>query len=309
MARYPQGQPVRVSTTVRDSTGALVDAGTLTLVVKLAAADGTWTTTGTYTTPAHDATGTYHQDVPVTDLAALGHYRYWWTSTGTGAGVSPPAGFDVYDPGEPTAAEQNYCTPEELKARLQITAAGDDDQVDAAVAAASRAVDRYCERYFYKVTDTLTYIPGGLYETRVDDLVSVTTLATDPAGTAAHNAAFPITWPAAAYQLLPYNPGDPGEPWPYTKIRAVGGLTFPWVTPLLLMRADRVQVTGVFGWPAVPQPVHTAALITAAALFRAKNAPGGGGEAPGEFATAVIRANPTTVQLLAAYQRNPFLAA
>ena len=99
MARYPQGQPVRVSTTVRDTTGALVDAGALTLLVKLAAADGTWTTTGTYATPAHDSTGTYHQDIPVTDLAGLGHYQYTWTATGTGAGVSRGE-FDIFDPFE-----------------------------------------------------------------------------------------------------------------------------------------------------------------------------------------------------------------
>ena len=99
MARYPQGQPVRISTTVRDVTGALVDAGTLTLVVKIAAADGTQTTTGTYATPSHDSTGTYHQDIPVTDLATAGHYQYTWTATGTGAGVSFGE-FDVFDPFE-----------------------------------------------------------------------------------------------------------------------------------------------------------------------------------------------------------------
>jgi hypothetical protein len=100
MSRYPQNQPVRVSTTVRDVTGALVDAGTLTLLVKLAAADGTWTTTGTYATPAHDGTGLYHQDIPTADLQGLGHYQYTWTATGTGAGVSA-GDFDVFDPFEP----------------------------------------------------------------------------------------------------------------------------------------------------------------------------------------------------------------
>jgi hypothetical protein len=99
VARYPAGQPVRVSTTVRDVTGALTDAGTLTLLVKLAAADGTWTTTGTYATPTHDSAGTYHQDIPVTDLAGLGHYQYTWTATGTGAGVSRGE-FDIFDPFE-----------------------------------------------------------------------------------------------------------------------------------------------------------------------------------------------------------------
>jgi hypothetical protein len=96
VSRYPQGQPVRVSTTVRDVTGALVNATTLTLLVKLAQADGTQATTGTYASPANDGTGLYHQDIPVTDLAAAGHYQYTWTATGTGAGVSFGE-FDVFD--------------------------------------------------------------------------------------------------------------------------------------------------------------------------------------------------------------------
>ena len=99
MSRYPSGQPVRISTTIRDVTGALVDAGTLTLLVKIANADGTTTTTGTYATPAHDGTGLYHQDIPVTDLAANGHYQFTWTATGSGAGVSF-GDFDVFDPFE-----------------------------------------------------------------------------------------------------------------------------------------------------------------------------------------------------------------
>jgi hypothetical protein len=308
MARYPLNQPIRVSTTVKDVTGALVDAGTLTLVVKLAAADGTLTTTGTYASPVHDSTGTYHQDVPVTDLAAVGHYVYWWTSTGTGAGVSPPADFDVYDPGELTAADLNYCTPEELKARLQITTTADDDQADLAVGAASRAVDGFCGRYFYHATATRTYVPQDLYRCKVNDLVSVTTLATDPAGTTPQGGTFPVTWPAAAFQLLPYNPGQVGEPWPYTSVKAVGGLTFPWVTPLLLMRMDRVQVTGVFGWPSIPAVIRTVTLAVAAEVFRMKDVPGGS-SVPGEFAVAVIEATPLLREALNTYRRNPFMAA
>ena len=99
MSRYPLGQPVRVSATVRDTSGNLVNAGALTLLVKLAQADGTWLTTGTYSSPASDGTGLYHQDVPAADLAGLGHYQYTWTATGTGAGVSF-GDFDVFDPFE-----------------------------------------------------------------------------------------------------------------------------------------------------------------------------------------------------------------
>lgn len=103
MARFPLGQPVRQSTTVRqlnvDGTTTLVNATTLTLVVKLAQADGTQLTTGTYASPVNDGPGLYHQDIPVTDLTAVGHYQYVWTSTGTGAGVSF-GDFDVFDPFE-----------------------------------------------------------------------------------------------------------------------------------------------------------------------------------------------------------------
>ena len=103
MARFPLGQPVRQSTTVRqlnvDGSTTLVNAGAITLLVKIAQADGTTLTTGTYSSPTNDGTGLYHQDIPVTDLAAAGHYQFTWTSTGTGAGVSFGE-FDVFDPFE-----------------------------------------------------------------------------------------------------------------------------------------------------------------------------------------------------------------
>jgi hypothetical protein len=99
MSRYPSGQPIRLSTTVRDVTGALVNPTALTLLVKIAQADGTMLTTGTYASPANDGTGLLHQDVPVTDLSVIGHYQYTWTATGTGAGVSFGE-FDVFDPFE-----------------------------------------------------------------------------------------------------------------------------------------------------------------------------------------------------------------
>src|SRR6266581_3893528 len=104
MARYPLGQPVTIGPiTVQqrntDGTYSLVDAGTLTTVVKLAQADGTKTVTGTYSSPTHISLGKYQQDVPAADLTVLGHYQWVATSTGTGAGVAY-GDFDVHDPGE-----------------------------------------------------------------------------------------------------------------------------------------------------------------------------------------------------------------
>lgn len=95
MSRYPNGQPLRLSTTVKDLTGTLVNAGTLVLTVQKP--DGT---TQVYSTPTNDSTGAYHQDIPAADLAQNGHYPYKWVSTGTGAGVSVGS-YDVFDPFEP----------------------------------------------------------------------------------------------------------------------------------------------------------------------------------------------------------------
>ncbi|MCW2933030.1 MAG: hypothetical protein JWM19_3992, partial [Actinomycetia bacterium] len=92
--RYPSGQPVRVTTAVRDLDGTLTDPGTLTLAIRRP--DGTQQP---YASPVRDSAGNYHQDVPDTDIAQLGHYQYAWTSTGPGAGVVAGS-LDVFDPFE-----------------------------------------------------------------------------------------------------------------------------------------------------------------------------------------------------------------
>ena len=94
MPRYSTGQPIRLSTTVTDLSGTLVDPGALTLTISRPD-----TTQQSYTSPTKDSTGTYHQDVPTSDLGQVGHYQYKWTSTGTGAGESF-GDFDVFDPFE-----------------------------------------------------------------------------------------------------------------------------------------------------------------------------------------------------------------
>lgn len=139
MARYPLGQPIRLSTSVRDVTGALVNAGALSLLVKVAAVDGTSTTTGTYASPTNDATGLYHQDIPVTDLAAAGHYQYAWTSTGTGAGVSFGE-FDVFDP-----FETSVLPLADAKDHLNIAQAttASDTEIAAFIATIESALERY----------------------------------------------------------------------------------------------------------------------------------------------------------------------
>jgi hypothetical protein len=96
MSRTPNGQPIRLTATASTLAGVLVDDATLALTVQKPDA-----TTQTYSTPTHDSTGTYHQDIPGTDLTQNGHYLYKWTAAATNV-VAPSFGdFDVFDPFEP----------------------------------------------------------------------------------------------------------------------------------------------------------------------------------------------------------------
>ena len=93
--RYPNGQPIYLTTTVKDRTGSPIDAGALILTVQKPDASQQ-----TYPTPSHDSTGAYHQDIGAADLTQNGHYQWKWVATGSGAGVSY-GDFDVFDPFEP----------------------------------------------------------------------------------------------------------------------------------------------------------------------------------------------------------------
>ena len=70
-----------------------------------------------------------------------------------------------------------------LKNRISIEGTGDDSQLRLLLEASSRAVDKYCHRFFY-VLSAIRYFSGAgseLYFKR-EDLLSVTTLKTDEDG-------------------------------------------------------------------------------------------------------------------------------
>lgn len=291
-------------TNVFSLNGTPTDPTTVTLVTTDPAGVAvTYNWPGGPNTLTRTGAGAFKQDQSCAS-AVDGIWAYVWTGTGAASDVQAGT-WSTFS----TALNRNYCSAEELKSRLRISGTTDDSELALAVAGASRGIDLFCERQFYRSTETRTYVPLDLYRTRTDDLVSVTTLATDPSGTAPQNGStFPVVWAASDFQLQPVNTGRTGEQWPFTRIRAVGTKTFPWIAPLVLQRLDRVQIAGVFGWPAVPYAVRTAALITASELFRMKDSPGGG-SMPGEFAIAVVQGNPAVGQLLGPYVRHAFLAA
>ena len=77
------------------------------------------------------------------------------------------------------------------------------------------------------------------------------------------------TWAATDYDLLPENAATLGEAKPYTMLAITpdGDYRFPVGT------RKGVKLTGVWGWPAVPQSVKTATVLRAAWLFQRPNTP------------------------------------
>lgn len=134
MPRYPSGQPIRLSTTVRDIAGTPADPGALTLRLY----GPTGALAQTYSSPTRTGPGLYYQDVPAADLTTAGRYRYEWTASGSNAGVRTDV-FDVDD----TATGAPIVALADVKAHLNksLTDTTDDTELLAMIAATGRVVD------------------------------------------------------------------------------------------------------------------------------------------------------------------------
>lgn len=152
-----------------------------------------------------------------------------------------------------------------LKSSLQIEDTLLDDFLELAIESASRQIDAACERVFYQSdAETRYFTPRDSFVTEIDDLRTLTTLKTS--SDADEN--FDVTWQAKDYQLEPLNGQAGGIDFPTTQIRAVDEYLFTVVG-----KEATVQVTGDWGWDAVPTQIKQACLILAGRLFERRNSP------------------------------------
>lgn len=162
-----------------------------------------------------------------------------------------------------------YGTVAALKERLNIPATDTtrDGLLQAALAAASRSIERACGRRFWldPVPTTRTYSTAGRIVRRVDgDLLLVDDIG-DIAGLVVETGSGGIYAPITAYEASPDNALVDGRP--ITGLLRVLG---NWGTA-----TTRVRVTTRFGWPADPDDVTEASLIQATRLYRRKDSPEG----------------------------------
>lgn len=164
------------------------------------------------------------------------------------------------------AITNGYCSLAEVKAALRLTDSTDDTLIENAIEGASRRIDGYCGRWFYKTASTAVQLFAlDEYNLPVNDIANSTlTVKTDDNG----DGTFETTWVQGTdYNLEPYDAALTGKP--YRRIMAVGGKTFPLIT---IPSKPLVEVTAQWGWNAVPDDIREAAVLLSIRGFARLNA-------------------------------------
>lgn len=163
------------------------------------------------------------------------------------------------------AITNGYATLAQVKAALRLTDATDDALLESAVESASRRIDGYCQRWFYKTSATpINVYPATLYQCGApnDIATSSVTVKIDSAG----DGTFATTWTQnQQYQLEPLNAAITARP--YRRIVAINGYNFPTAVDKPL-----VQITAQWGWNAIPKDVEQACILLSIRQFARLNA-------------------------------------
>lgn len=158
----------------------------------------------------------------------------------------------------------DYITADELESYQHGLGETVDDTENAlAVTAASRAIDDHCNRQFGKLAAAAAWTyPAqyrwrtGLWVVAIDDLMTQTDFAVEVSGT-------PI---GTDFRLEPSNAAAKGEPWTRLVILSTA-VQQPIGDP------DEVEVTGIWGWTAVPAPVKLATKLQANRFASRRDSP------------------------------------
>lgn len=162
------------------------------------------------------------------------------------------------------AITNGYASLVEVKNALRIQDSVDDSLLEMAIESASRLIDGYAGRYFYNAgSATRNFVAEDLYLTVIDDLHSITSLATTDKVGGAYT-----TWTATDFQLEPLNGTADGIQSPYTAVRAVGNYGFTFFNNQALVR-----IVGSWGWASVPVAIKQATIIQASRIFKRLDSP------------------------------------
>lgn len=186
-----------------------------------------------------------------------------------------------------------YTTLAVIKNRLDVKLDTNNADIEQIIEAASRKIDGYTNRRYYQITEARYFTADDTGELDIDDLVTLTALATDETS----DRTYGTTWIATDYDLEPYNAAAIG--WPYTRIMIApnGRYGFPRVR-------RGVKITATWGWPDIPSGIAEAATLMTIRLFSRIRAPYGvvGNSDLGQQ-TLIPSIDPDVKQLLEPFRR------
>jgi hypothetical protein len=189
----------------------------------------------------------------------------------------------------------DYVTVAELRAYVtRHTDAVDDVQHALAVTAASRAVDRHCNRQFGLVASAEERLYTPVWDRHrcrwivdIDDLMTTDNLVVEVGGTA-----------VTEFTLEPRNAAANGRPW--TR------LVFDADSPTKPSGVEyQVAATAEWGWDSVPTPVEQATLLQASRFNFRRDSPAGVAGSPdqGSELRLLARVDPDVAVVLGSFIR------
>ena len=164
-----------------------------------------------------------------------------------------------------------YLTTAEARTYAGLSDLADTELLDDVVTAVSRAIDNACQRTFFQqaaqartfTTQSATMLTLGAF----NDLVSITTLKFDRDG----DGTFEETIGATNFGLLD---SDFPETGPYTAVELYNSTWYPVPGGTAgTGRTKLTQITGTWGWPAVPAQVKQACRLQVARVMKRQESP------------------------------------
>jgi hypothetical protein len=224
----------------------------------------------------------------IDDAVLDGGLVYVCNADNTSALVNRPPNASFWDLLVETPLAGSYASVALYRALVESSSDADDALITDDLKAMSRVIDKRLGRTFAKDASPVARIfapaldrmrsRGGLSSLksydwaesenpwrasgmtrvlRVDDLVSVSSIAIDEG----RDNTFSQTLTTNDYELTPRNNGALPEPEPYNHIELT-----EWGSVLAWIPGARVRITGIWGWPAVPEAIVRATVYKTAEL-------------------------------------------